>query len=170
MSKIAYCATWANGISADPLRSAFLQESSLESFRHLLQRIGNVILGSQAYTLLSERGIDFSKHRLVILSSQSEVNSRDGIQVAQSPVEALSLFPSVHQQSGVLVGGGIKTISSFIQQNLINELLIDIEPALSTDTIQLFPTLTKKIDLELVGVRKIGAGTIQLHYRFPTEK
>ena len=165
MSRVAYCSSWANGVCIDPARSSLFEESSLISFKRLLQRIPHVVLGAHAYETLREKGVDLSANRIVLLTKSSDIPKSENVMVANSPAECLAHFPATQKNDAVLIGGGLKTIDSFMQLELIDEFILDIEPAISVAASPFFPSISRKHALELVGMRKIGAATIQLHYK-----
>jgi dihydrofolate reductase len=170
MGNLAYCATWANGVCQESDRSAILQESSLDSIRRLLSRVSPVVIGSSAYKLFRERGIDFSNNQLVLLSSDTSKVTDNSVQIYKTPAECIAaLLPNIKKNETILIAGGLKTLNSFMQLGLIDELIIDIEPGLTASPQTLFTSLSKQQELSLIGVRKVGSATIQLHYRVPNK-
>lgn len=164
MNKIAYCSSWANGVCVEAAQSALFQQSSLESLQRLLRRIDHVVLGANAWKLFEERQVDLSRNTVVLLSSSATSAPAANVQLASSPAEAIALLPA-SSESNLLIAGGLSTLDIFMVQGLIDELIIDIEPVLSTAPGRLFPSLPRQTSLELVGMQKVGAATIQLHYR-----
>ena len=164
MNKIAYCATWANGVCVESAKSALFEESSLESLKRLIRRVENVIIGYNAYRLLLEKKFNFLNTKVVVLSKENAGTLGRDVSSASTPQDALNLF-ATSTSGNVLLAGGMSTLNAFIAAGLIDELILDIEPVLSGGTSGLFPALSKRIQLELIGMRKIGAATMQMHYR-----
>lgn len=164
MNKIAYCASWANGVCAEPEKSALFEESSLESLKRLIRRVESVVVGYNAYRLMIEKKLNFANTKVVVLSKENASVLGDNISVATSPKEALGFF-SVGTSANVLIAGGVSTVTSFVESGLVDELILDIEPVLMSGVSPLFGNLSHRINMDLIGMRKIGAATIQMHYR-----
>ena len=64
------------------------------------------------------------------------------------------------------IDGGI-TIQKFIAERLINELTITLIPVLLGSGRSLFGPLKNDVELELLDIKNIGCGIVQLKYRLP---
>lgn len=62
-----------------------------------------------------------------------------------------------------LMGGGELT-ASFLNENLLDELVLTVHPVLLGSGIPLFPGQHRQIDLRLVQSRSYESGIVQLHY------
>lgn len=60
-------------------------------------------------------------------------------------------------------GGGLNT--SFMKENLIDEIYLDIEPIIFGKGIKLFEDSNFEAKLKLLGVKKLSSNEIQLHYK-----
>lgn len=81
----------------------------------------------------------------------------------ETPADVLS---SVDQQGWkrAYVDGGI-TIQSFLNEGLIQDLIITTLPILIGDGIPLFGTTPDDIHLEMISSRTFASGLVQSHYR-----
>ncbi len=164
MNRIAYSATWANGVCPSAEKSALFEDASLESLKRLIRRVESVIVGYNAYRILLERKISFANTKVAVLSKENASMLGENISVATSAKEALGFF-SVGTSANVLIAGGVSTVTSFMEQGLVDELILDIEPAMMPGATGMFPTLSRRLNMELIGMRKIGAATVQMHYK-----
>lgn len=67
-------------------------------------------------------------------------------------------------ESAALIGGQ-KTVSQFMQQNLVDEIFFDIEPLLFGSGMPIFKDVDFELSLELIDTRKLNDNTVQLHYK-----
>lgn len=64
----------------------------------------------------------------------------------------------------VLLGGGSYLNSLFLQENLIDEIMISVEPKIFGSGLSLF-NLEKDLDLKLLECSKLNENTIFIHYK-----
>jgi dihydrofolate reductase len=164
MSKIAYCSAWINGVCNEANKDSLQQETSSESLKRLIQKISNIIFGLGTYRLVQTEHFDLSRSRIAILSNENVPDLPEGTIVASSPALALGHFANSTEETTLIAADG-NTVEAFLVLGLVNELVIDIEPGLTTTPLPLFSNLPKSIKLDLVGMRKVGPATIQLHYK-----
>jgi dihydrofolate reductase len=82
--------------------------------------------------------------------------------VAHSPQEALQVLEDAET---VIVAGGGNLNGSFLGENLVDELYIDIEPAVLGKGIPLFNGPDFDRALKLIGTKQLSENEIQLHYQ-----
>ncbi len=63
-----------------------------------------------------------------------------------------------------LLGGGSYLNSLFLNENLIDEIMLTIEPKIFGDGLNLF-NIDKEIDLKLINCEKLNENTIFVHYQ-----
>jgi len=64
----------------------------------------------------------------------------------------------------VLIAGGGKLNSAFMKARLVDEMYLDIEPALLGKGIKLFADSDFEKKLRLINVKKLSKNEVQLHY------
>ena len=81
-----------------------------------------------------------------------------------SPAEALRYLGEKGYETALLAGG--ETLhNSFLEQNLVDELIFNIAPVFESAGMNLrLPTGAYK-ELKLLNFTDLGGGVIQLHYR-----
>jgi len=100
----------------------------------------------------------------VVVSHNKIQNESNEVVPAKSPKDALGLINKNGFDIALIAGGG-KLNASFLNQNLIDEVYLDVEPHIFNDGIKLFEDLNNNIELKLIDTQGIGASTIQLHYQ-----
>jgi CHAT domain-containing protein len=164
MTNIAYCSAWINGVCNEVGKESLRQETSSESLKRLIQRIPNIVVGLETYRFILSEHIDISKCRIAILSNETSAELVEGAAIFNSPALALGHFANTAEASK-LIAADSATVESFLLLGLVNELVVDLEPGLTTAPAPLFANLLKSIKLDLIGLRKVGPATMQLHYK-----
>ena len=67
--------------------------------------------------------------------------------------------------TSALVGGGGKLNASFMKENLVDEIYLDVEPVVLGKGVKLFDDGEFEKSLELLVIKKISKDEIQLHYK-----
>jgi dihydrofolate reductase len=168
MKVILYMATTVDGmIAKENDDTSFVSETEWKSFRLMIQRVGNIIIGERTYKIMEKGGEfkDMGGIRAVAVSHDGFIQTTQGSSsVVRSPKEALELLEKEGFQEALVAGGG-QLNGSFMEENLIDELYLDIEPIVLGKGIKLFNGKELEIKLELIETRKLSENAIQLHYR-----
>ncbi len=134
-----------------------------KSFRSMIQKAGNMIIGRRTYEVML-RNNEFEKLgkiKVVVVSQTLRANK--DITIVKSPWEALNLLEKQQFKTALVCGGG-KLNSSFIQEKLIDEIYLDIEPIILGKGIGLFADAKFEAKLQLMGIKKLSKDEVQLHY------
>ena len=83
--------------------------------------------------------------------------------VSGTPVELLAAVREVTGGDVYLDGGNL--IRQFLDEGLVDQLIVTIVPVVLGDGAPLFAGARKRRRLELVGVRESSGGLVQLEYR-----
>jgi dihydrofolate reductase len=133
----------------------------------MVKKAGCIICGRRTYeeglksgTLLTDQGFH------VVLTTNPNLSSSDPrvIITTKSPKEVLGLLEE-KGYSKVIIGGGGKLNASFLKDNLIDEIYLDIEPHLFSSGIPVTYHFNSDLELEFIDSNHLGPQTIQLHYR-----
>lgn len=168
MKVILYMAITANGIIAkEDDSSEFLTETEAESYMDAVKGAGALIIGRRTYEVLSAQPEfeEFLKAgvKIVAVSHDSTLTLKDSKHViAHSPQEALELFKEFNE---VVVAGGAKLNASFMEEGLIDEMYLDIEPSILGKGIPLFNGNDFEKNLKFLGHKMLSDNEIQLHYK-----
>jgi dihydrofolate reductase len=159
--------TTVNGFIAKHDDSAdFITPAESASYVAAVQSAGALIIGRRTYEILSTQPEfqEFLKAGVKIIAvSRGDFRLKDSNHaVAHSPAEALDLAKDFEK---VIVAGGGMLDASFLDANLIDEIYLDIEPAIVSEGILLFSDSKSDKELKFLGSKKFGENEIQLHYQ-----
>lgn len=164
MKVILYMAATANGmIAASDDSSSWISAEESQSYCDMVNKIGALIVGHRTYNILTKQPEykKFQNIKLVVVATKEVQLVDTAHRIADSPKEALQIL---RDQEEVVVAGGASLNASFLSENFIDEIFIDIEPALLGCGIPLALGKDFECDLELLGVKNISKNEIQLHY------
>src|SRR3989338_3148772 len=168
MKVILYMATTANGMIAKPDDSAPWTDIIFKSYYSFVKKAGNIVVGHKTYKIMAEFD-EFKKLNnpvTVVLSSYpkpEEVKNKNHFFV-DTPQKALEILKKKGFKTAI-VGGGGKLNSAFMTEELVDEVIIQIEPFLFGKGIKLFKDADFEASLELLDVKKLSKNKIQLHYK-----
>ena len=64
-----------------------------------------------------------------------------------------------------IMSGGSKAATSFMEQRLIDEMWIDIEPLIFAKGVPIFQKSNLNVKIRMIKIAKISKNTIQLRYK-----
>lgn len=159
-----YMAITLNGmIAKSDDDTSWVSKEEWDSYRLAVQTAGNLIVGHRTYEILTKQPefSEFKDVKLVVVAQENFPTLAQNHLVANSPKEALKLLGDFEQ---VVIAGGGALNASFVEENLVDEIFIDIEPIIFGQGIPLFRDKDFERNLKLVGQKKISKNEIQLHY------
>jgi dihydrofolate reductase len=171
MKVVLYMAITANGLIAkENDDTSWVTETEWKSFSGMIKKIGNMIIGRRTYEIMIKND-EFNRSKLnkiktVVMTSDASLKVRNPkfIFTANSPQEALDILKNQGFKDIMICGGG-RLNSSFMKENLVDELYLDIEPLIFGKGIKLFSDTDFESKLKLIGIKKLSKDEIQLHYR-----
>lgn len=164
MRVILYMAISLNGmIAKSDDDTSWISKEEWDSYSLAVRTAGNLIVGHRTYNILTKQPefAEFKDVKLVVVAQENFQTLAPNHLVAHSPKEALKLLSNSEQ---VVVAGGGALNASFLEENLIDEIFIDIEPIILGQGIPLFRDKNFERNLKLVGQKKISDNEMQLHY------
>lgn len=165
MKVILYLSITANGMIAKENDStSWVSLIEWKSFSGMVQKTGNMIIGRRTYEVMC-RNDEFEKLgkvKVVVVSQTLKANK--DIMAVKSPREALHFLQKQHFKTA-LICGGAQLNSGFMQEKLIDEIYLDIEPILLGTGIKLFADTEFEAKLQLMGIKKLSKDEVQLHYK-----
>jgi len=154
----------ANGMIAKSDDSTgWISQEEWDSYSSEIRAAGCLIIGRRTYDILTKQP-EFSelKDVKVIAVSHEDFPLLDSRHlIAHSPREALQLLPGFEK---VIVAGGGMLNASFLAEDLVDEIYLDIEPIIIGGGIPIFRDKDFERKLKLLGQKNISANEIQLHY------
>jgi dihydrofolate reductase len=165
MKVILYMAISTNGIIAkSDDDTSWISKEEWDSYSLAIRTAGCLIVGRRTYHILTKQPefAELKDVKLVAVSEEDFTTLSPNHFIAHSPKEALDLLKDFKE---VIVAGGGTLNASFLAENLVDEIYLDIEPIIIGEGIPIFKGKDFEQKLELIGQRKITDNEIQLHYR-----
>ena len=166
MKNILYLCQTINGYIANENDSTPWSKEEFAAFHSAIINAKNIIVGRRTYQIMEKYG-EFKKCGnpfTVIVTKSPKFKSRSKSVVANSPSAAIKILKSEGFKVAFMSGGS-KVATSFIQQGLIDEIWIDIEPLVLGNGIPTFQVSKLKVKLRMIMTKRISKNTIQLRYK-----
>jgi len=167
MKVILYLATSINGyITRNENDSDWVSEVDWTEFSKLKKECGVMIMGSNTYTQFAD---DFPQEDAlnIVMTHNPELLAKkiDGaLFTDKSPKEVIG-FAKEKGFSQLMLIGGMKLVTSFMKENLIDEIWLSIHPLFIGQGL----SVTEKIDfmkeLEYLGSKELDKGLLQVRYK-----
>lgn len=159
-----YMAISVDGFIAGPNNETPWSNAEWECYHTHIQQNDALIVGRVTHELMR----DYDEYeRLgnpnVIVVSRSQSFS-DGVATVSTPNAALETA-ALKGYDSVLVGGGTKLNSAFLEAQLAQYLHLDIEPIILKDGISLFNPADHRHELTLLKSEVLTSGTISVDYK-----
>ncbi len=168
MKVILFMAQTINGLIArNNYSEDFLSDNGWVEFKALSEKAGCFVYGRKTFELISKLpDADFLKFKTkcIVLSSSKEFIPPKGVLVANSPKDVFRIAKEQGCKEIILTGGGM-TNSAFMKQNLVDEIILNIDPFVLGSGVRIFAEEDFENKLKLLKIRKLLGGTLQLHYK-----
>jgi dihydrofolate reductase len=168
MTTILYLDLSADGLIATPNRVSDEEWEwsgvPWERWCSYCNESNNLIVGRKTYIELTESDVSdvlYPDHKIVI--SSHDLDLADTWLHFSNPKQAVDYLKS-RDVENIIVGGGRQLGLTFVEEGLIDEIVLDIYPILFGNGTQLLGGLDRCIQLELVNSEKLGDGAIRVHY------
>ena len=155
----------ANGIIAKADDdTSWISVKEWNSYSTAVQKAGRLIVGKRTYYILTKQPefAELKDVKLVGVSHEDFDTLAPNHIVAHSPHEALEVLKDFDE---IIVAGGGHLNTAFLEQKLVDELYLDIEPKIIGKGIKLFEKMNYECDVELLGQKMISDNEIQLRYK-----
>lgn len=169
MKIILFMAMSLNGIIADKSGSEdFLSDANWEFFKELAKKYNCFIVGRKTYEAVQKwpdyNFNDIDAKLKIVISSDKSLELKPPFLLADSPKDAIKKAIALNLESAILTGGG--TINSaFLAENLIDEVIVNIEPVILGGGIPIFREGELEKRLSLIETVKIAGDILQLRYK-----
>lgn len=165
MKVILYMAMSANGmIAKSDDDTSWISKEEWDSYSLAVRTAGCLIIGKRTYDILTKQP-EFSELKDVKLVTVSHMDfpllSSNHL-IAHSAPEALELIKEFDE---VIIAGGGMLNATFLSENLVDEIYLDIEPIIIGQGIPIFKEASFQSSLKLLGQKNISNNEIQLHYQ-----
>ena len=145
----------------------FLSDANWKSFSELAKQHGCFIAGRKAYELV-QKWPDYNYSTVdaklkIIVSSNPDFQLESPFVKVSSPKEAIEKATTENISSAILVGGSLIN-SAFLSENLIDEIILNIEPAIIGKGIPVFSEKDFEKRLRFIDATKIADDILQVKY------
>ncbi len=164
MKVTMYMAISANGMIAKTNdNTSWISKEEWDLYSLAVRNAGNLIVGRRTYNILTKQPefSEFKDVKLVVVSKDKFKTLASNHHIANSPKEAIKILDGAKQV--IVAGGGILN-ASFLDENLVDELYLDIEPVILGEGIPIFKGKNFEKNLKLLGQKKMTDNEIQLHF------
>lgn len=136
MKTILIFASSINGYIAESDNSTHWSDEEWEEYRKNTHEIGNMIVGRKTYELMVKFGeIDALGLRNLVIVSRKNIDSL--YHTEHSPEEALQYLESLGEKK-VIICGGSSIATYLLEHNLLDEIILDIDPVIISGGIPIF--------------------------------
>ena len=165
MKVILYMAISVNGmIAKSDDDTSWISQKEWNSYSVAVRSAGCLIVGRKTYHILTKQPefAELKDVKLVVVSEEDFETTAPNHLVAHSPKEALELLKDFKEV--IVAGGGILN-ASFLVENLVDEIYLDVEPVAFGKGIRLFAERDFEVKLELISIKNLSPDELQLHYK-----
>ena len=168
MRVILYMAITANGmIATEKDEVPHVSKTEWKHFVRMMDKTKNIVIGRKTFELMLAAKEPLKGKVCVVTKNKTKFNALQlpkRIFFAKNPKLALRRMKMKGFDS-VLLGGGSKLNASFLNEGLVDEIYLDVEPHLIGKGIPLFFPRQVQQEMELLGTKMLSKNEIQLHYR-----
>ncbi len=164
--------TLYNAISADGFIATADGDSNWVSsadetyFEREMKQAGCIVVGRKTFEQFKGDlyPVDGITNFVITGNSGKEETTGNLIITKQRPKDILDAAAKIGHDSVLLVGGGI-TNTSFLQDRLIDEVILSVHALLLGDGISLFEGANRRVNLSKLNVTELADGLVQIRYR-----
>ena len=165
MHTILLAAVTANGFIARSTNELanWTSKEDKKLFVEETKKAGVMIMGRTTFATI---GRALPGRLIVVLTEKPELVEiiPGSVETASGDLKAILENLEKRGFSSVVVAGGSKVYSDFLNAGLIDEILLTVESHLFTSGVPLAQNLTHEIPLELLSVEKLGATSVLFRY------
>ena len=169
MKVLIYMAMSLNGFIADENgEEEFLSHENWQLFCNLAQKYHNFIVGRKTFDAVSKwsNGYGFdgiTGVKKIVISNDPNFKLGNDYICASSPQDALA---KLQDMETALVVGGSTLNTSFIKAGLVDQFIINIEPAIVGRGVPIFAPAVFAHKLQLLSSSISPSGILTLEYKF----
>lgn len=164
MKTTLYMAMSLNGFIAKENDDTPWSKTVWNNYYKIAREFKAVVLGRRTYEIMKKVN-EFEKigNPFIVVVTRENIANNSNFVFVSSPKEALKILKE-KGFTNIMIGGGGRLNSSFIKENLIDEIILDIEPQIFGKGIKLFAKDDFYSKLKLIDLNR-KQEIVQLHYR-----
>ncbi len=163
MKKILYLASSVNGYIAKNDNSTEWSDEEWEEYKRRINEVKALIIGRTTYDIMLQDGVFDSLHATIAVITHRPIEEDFALPFT-SLSEAIAYLENQGHEA-VNIAGGKEINTMLLEKELVDEVVIDIEPFLYGSGIPFFHDSTISLRLELLNFTKLSNDSIQLHYK-----
>ena len=155
-----------DGLIADKDGIPLFPEGAWEDWCSLVNDVGNVIAGRSSFEQLKTDEMASAlhpKHRIVLTSRDIDL-ADSGWQHARSPSEALEILEAAGVEEAI-IGGGRAVANSFMREQLVDQIVIDLQPVAFGGGTPVFGDGIEMAELKLLESQALNDNALRLRYQ-----
>ena len=167
MKVILFMTQTINGIIARKnFKEDFLSDENWKEFLKLIKETNCFIVGRKTYQEVQKwKDFNFDNIKATkIIVSHNKIKLNPNYILANSPKDAINKAKKLNFKKVILTGGSTLN-SSFMKNNLIDEIILNVEPCVLGKGINIFNEDNFENKLKLFKVKKFKSGIVQLYYK-----
>ncbi len=146
----------------------FLSDINWQTFSELAKKHGCFIVGRKTYEAV-QKWPDYNFNNIdaklkIVVSKENDLILEPPFVLASSPNDAVKKAVDMNLGSAILTGGSTVN-KSFLEENLIDEIIINIEPIIIGNGISIFADGDFERKLIFVDSSKISEDILQVKYK-----
>lgn len=162
-----YMAASLNGMVArKDGKEDFLSDANWQTLVEQAEAAGAFVVGRRTLQSVADMdGVSFETIDAVriVVSGDPGFQAPDGWEVASSPRDALGKVQDADIEH-VILAGGAELNSSFVEEGLLDEVILNIEPTVIGEGISIFSSRAFEVDLRLLRTERLAGDIVQLRY------
>lgn len=166
MKVVLYMAITPNGIIAkENDDTSFVSKADWKRWLDMVKKFGHVVIGRRTYDMTDPE--EFQKDSIYfVVTHEKDLKKKvsNAVFTNKSPRNIVKMMKEGGFEN-ILVGGGGKLNSEFIKANLIDEIYLDVQPALFGQGKRVFADSNFQKKLKLIDAKKLSKNEVQLHYK-----
>lgn len=101
---------------------------------------------------------------IVLTKETDKISDQDYVHFVNSANEAIKKAEENSHDQILLIGGG-EVNGAFLNVNLIDEIILSVHPLILSDGIKIFENTLQNVNLELLRVKELDEGLVQMYYQ-----
>lgn len=162
-----YLAVSANGLIGNAQNNPYwLSDEYKQGFMDICTRTQAVIMGRSTYDILAPDYLPLRDQGSLAVLTHNKTMRSDNTAVFFSdagPAAVRDMLAERGHREAVIIGGA-EIATAFMQAELINEIILVVEPVVFGSGLALFKQGEFEYKMSLTDVKKLNDHTVQLHY------
>ncbi len=169
MKVILWMGMSLNGyIAGEDNNEDFISHDCWLAWLEAIHKEGAIFWGRKTYEVVKKWPKayfeDMKNVKVVVVSSKTDFELKPSFELADSPQAAIKKLENRGYKSVVLTGGSTLN-AAFAKLNLIDEVILNVEPVIEGKGIPLLKPDQFELKMKLIEMKPSKGKTIQLHYK-----